>query len=205
MHSYLSETEYAVSGLFDLIGDEGMRCEEMRNALQNTKAEGKRARAILYAGAPPSAFGEDTTPYFEKRTRDARRKSHELEVSIAGLQAAIAAKAFSVRALAGSILQIAKQGIVVKHGSLSNCPSGRDIGQEVLKNVIWQARNQAMQWEENSFNDAVTACFCGLERSFGNQFRIGGDTTLSLAKVVIDLLQWTNYDAYLRDMQSLIE
>jgi len=204
VHPYLRETEYAVRGLFNLIGDEEARCTKVRQQLEVEQKKRAHAQAILYAGAPPSGFGEDTTPYFEKRARDAGREVQTLEVDVARLEAAIAAKAFSVRALAGSILQVAKQGIVVGQGSLSTCPSGRQVGQESLKNIVWQARNQAMHWEDGSFNQAVTACFQNLEQSFGGQFRLSGTAIGSLAKDVIDLLQWTDYDAYASDMRSLL-
>jgi hypothetical protein len=205
VHPYLQETEYAVRGLFDLIGDEELRCSEVRHQLGVEREERAYAQSILYVGAPPTGFGEDTTRYFEKRARDAKRKIQALEASALRLEAAIAAKAFSVRALAGSILQVAKQGIVVGQGSFTKCPLGRQVGNQSLKNVVWQARNQAMHWEEATFNQAVTLCFQNLEQSFGSRFRLNGTVAVSLAKEVIDLLQWTNYDSYANDMQSLIQ
>lgn len=204
MHPYLQETEYAIRGLFELIGDEDARCADVRSQLDKAHSERAYAQSILYAGAPPSSFGEDTTPYFQRLARDAEEQIQVLDATATRLEAAIAAKSFSVRALAGSILQVAKQGVVVGHGSLSNCPPGRPIGSEPLKNVVWQARNQAMHWEDGTFSPAVTTCFQKLEQSFGSQFRLNGTATGSLAKAVIDLLQWSEYSAYAKDMQSIL-
>lgn len=47
----------------------------------------------------------------------------------------------SQKSLSGALLQIAKQGISIVHCGLANCPSGRSIGTNAIKKVIWQARN----------------------------------------------------------------
>jgi len=158
VHPYLQETEYAVQGLFALIGDEETQCAVVRAKVDSAKHERLKAQAILQHGAPPSGFGEDTTPYFEKKVRAARRTIGALEAELLRLEASLAAKAFSVRSIAGAILQIAKQGMVVAHGGLAKCPTGRSVGAEVLRTVIWQARNQALHWEEGTFSPPVGAC-----------------------------------------------
>ena len=204
MHQYLEDTEYAVRGLISLIGNEESRLRDLQRQLEVSHNERNRARSILFIGAPPSAFGEDTTPYFENRARDAEKKVAEIEHNIAQLQGTIDAKAFSVRALAGSVLQIAKQGIVVARGGLAQCPDGRLLGKEPLKNVIWQGRNQAMHWDDGDYKQAVKTCFANLERDFGLQFCISSSPAVSLAKTVIDLLNWTDFDGYLSDMNNLL-
>jgi hypothetical protein len=204
MHPYLVDTDYAVRGLFALIGDEGTRSIALHRQLDDVNKELRHANSILHAGAPPSGFGEDTRTYFEKKARDARRQIAELAESVARLQETIDAKSFSIRAIAGAILQVAKQGIVVVHSELSQCPAGRRIGSQDLKDVIWQARNQAMHWEDGEFHPPVTACFQTLEREFGSTFRLDGSQTGSLAKAVIDQLEWTDADSYNRDMISLL-
>jgi hypothetical protein len=203
MHTYISETEYATRGLFSLLSNEESRLADLERRSAAANRDLQHARAILHIGAPPSAFGEDTTPYFEKRARDARSRIKELEPDISLLRSAVAAKAFSVRALAGAILQIAKQGIVVVHGSLAACPSGRSVGRESLKNVIWQGRNQAMHWEEGSFNAQVVACFQRLEQDFGPQFQLQVPPS-NLAKFVLDVLGWKGWDEYAKDLESLL-
>ena len=204
MHAYLTSTEYAVTGLFALIGNEEARLAELRRQLDAASKERAHAQSILYVGAPPSGFGEDTTPYFEKKGRDAAREIRTLTADIVQLEAAIGAKAFSVRALAGAVLQVAKQGLVIGCGSLQACPPGRQVGPEVLKNIIWQGRNQAMHWEEGTFNASVTACFQNLEQAFGARFKLDGIGAQSLAQAVLELLAWSEYAAYVRDMRSLI-
>lgn len=205
MHSYLLETEYAVQGLFALIRDEEAKCGVVRTKIQNTQDERLRAQAILLYGAPHSGFGEDTTSYFEKKVRDARRTIAALEAETVQLEASLAVKAFSVRSIAGAILQIAKQGIVIAHGSLTNCPTGRIVGAEALRNVIWQARNQAMHWEEGTFRSPVLACFASLESSFGATLRLEATSPTNLAKEILDILGWHSYPEYIADMVRIIQ
>lgn len=204
MHQYLEETKYAIRGLLSLIGDEEARLFELQHQLEVSLNERSHAQSILFVGPPLSGFGEDTTAYFENSVREAEQKIAELERGITPLQAAIDAKAFSVRALAGAILQVAKQGIVVAHKGLGQCPPGKRLGSETLKNVVWEGRNQAMHWDDGRYNPPVIACFANLERDFGPQFSLGSSPASSLAKGVIDLLKWTEFDIYMSDMHSLL-
>lgn len=178
---------------------------ELQSQLVAASKDRSYAQSILYAGAPPSGFGEDTKPYYERKARKAALEVRALADSIAHLEDAIGAKAFSVSALAGALLQVAKQGLVISYGSLQACPPGRLIGSENLKNVIWQGRNQAIHWEEGAFSTPVTTCFQNLEQAFGEGFKLDGTGVKSLAKNVIGLLEWSDYSAYVRDMSSIID
>ena len=50
MHAYLQESEYAVRGLFDLIGTEQIQCEDKLVEIQVKTLEYRRAKNILNAG-----------------------------------------------------------------------------------------------------------------------------------------------------------
>lgn len=205
MHQYIAETAHAVRGMFSLVGTEEATLESKRAALNDAIACQRSARRILHAGPPPTAFGEDSTPHFESKVRDARRKAEAVTLDIAALQAAVIAKETSTQALTGAILQIAKQGISIVHGGIDPCPAGRAIGSaETLKNVIWQARNQSMHWEENKFHPPVLSCFKNLAQDFGSEFQLPATTARPLAKQVLRILSWADYDSYERDMTSLL-
>ena len=90
------------------------------------------------------------------------------------------------------------------HGGLARCPPGKRLGSETLKNVVWEGRNQAMHWDDGRYKSPAIACFANLERDFGPQFNLGGSPASSLAKAVIDLLKWTEFDVYMSDMHSLL-
>ena len=205
MHAYLQESEYAVRGLFDLIGTEQIQCEDKLVEIQVKTLEYRRAKNILNAGAPMSGFGENTTPYFEKKAQTARRQVRLLEFEVASLKASVETKEFSISSIAGAILQIAKQGMSIVHGSFVKCPSGRYVGRETLKNVIWQGRNQSIHWEEGRFSEPVTACFTQLKLDFGERFNLDHIPAKNCAKDILDVLNWKAYLNFETDMQQLIQ
>ena len=204
MNQYIEDTAIAVRGLLSLIGDDESIFRAKQIELESTLERKRRAKAILYYGVPMTGSGEDATPYYEKKVRDARRVIIELKDSIESLEAVILAKEISVQALAGAILQIAKQGISIVGGNPANCPAGRSIGRENLKNVIWQARNQSMHWEVNSFYSPVQTCFENLYLDFGADYQLHSSSPKSLAKQILHLLKWTSYESYESDMLSLL-
>lgn len=106
----------------------------------------------------------------------------------------------SLNIIAGSVLQISKQGISSVYGSLMNCPSGRILGGETLKNIVWQGRNQAMHFEESNYNQKVIDCFANLKLDYGSRFSLGNK---NLAYEVVRLLGWTSYNNYENDMKLL--
>lgn len=117
------------------------------------------------------------------------------------LAARLAARQFSLSALAGTALQYAKQGISVVHGSLGSCPNGRSLGSLALKNVVWQARNQASHWEDGNLHPPVVRCFETLKTEQDAAF--GDYNQRSLAYEVVALLNWRDWASFEADMQSL--
>lgn len=112
------------------------------------------------------------------------------------LERSINIKDESIRALSGALLQIAKQGISVVYRGLSGCPDGRIIKNESLKNIIWQARNQSIHYEESKFNPAVVSCF--------NNLQFASISNINMAKNIFDLIGWNDYCDYEDDMVSLL-
>ena len=131
---------------------------------------------------------------------DLKGKKEELD----SILKSILTKKDSMNSLSMSLLQIAKQGISTAHGNPSNCPPGKDIGSETLKNVIWQGRNQSIHCEEGNPNQKVKECFLNLTSDFGSEFDLIVDYTANKARSIIDLLGWDIYDNYEKDMISLI-
>lgn len=134
---------------------------------------------------------------------EAAKQAQTLQTQLASLQASIGTHQQAVQAICGSILQIAKQGISTVHVDLSAAP-GRLIGSLPLKEVIWQARNQALHSEESAFSKHVTQLFAILEHEQGGQFSLAAHPNQSRARQVISLLGWSSYADYLRDMQTLL-
>jgi hypothetical protein len=117
----------------------------------------------------------------------------------------------SVEAASGALLQLAKQGVALVHrellvrGKLSECPPGRAIGSQPLRDVIWYARNQAIHWEEGVYRTPTLACFAKLESDFGARFHLDADVRESRAFAVCALLGWRDYARFKEDMRSLLD
>ncbi len=111
----------------------------------------------------------------------------------------IAAHEFSVAALSGSLLQYGKQGLSLRFGKhRAGCPDGRMIGGQALNEVIWQARNQALHWEDGTFSAAVVQCFDTLAMNVNAVF--GQYRNRSMAFEVVELLGWRTVEDFSRDL-----
>ncbi|MEA5449255.1 hypothetical protein VB780_11790 [Leptolyngbya sp. CCNP1308] len=207
MHQYIADTQYAVHGLIELITAE----ERELSQLQSQHEGISRKVEYLHQSLLDAQFN-DVAPLREQAIAiDSHRASEDLadlQKQIIELQNSISIKGASIDALCGAIFQIAKQGISTVHGGLDRCPDGRSIGKgaevEKLKNVVWQARNQSMHYEEGSFQSPVTNCFSKLEASLGSKFSLSENAGKNLAHNVIQELGWKDYLRYESDMQSLI-
>ncbi|WP_342535709.1 hypothetical protein MHI04_10865 [Lysinibacillus sp. FSL K6-1151] len=197
MNIYLSETEYAVSSLIDLIRNEEIALEKLSSSLSLLIKQ----QPYLYNDFlskdldPDDNFNEHHTMHAFSKQAANTVSIKNTEVEIEKLKASISSKEESIKALSGALLQIAKQGISIVHGKLDPCPDGRYINNEPIKNIIWQARNQSLHYEEGSHRAAVTNCFANLG------ITLNGD---NLAKEIIDLLGWTTYQNYKTDLISLL-
>jgi hypothetical protein len=87
------------------------------------------------------------------------------------------------------------------HGDLNLSPDGRMIGNQPLKNVVWQSRNQALHWEDGSFKRAVTLCFEALARDIDPRF--SEYTIRNMAWDIVGLLGWKEFSDFERDMLTL--
>lgn len=165
----------------------------------------------------------------------AERDAHEREYSQAGLDTLVDALArrvpadynaefgdrmvaihhsllsASVEAASGALLQLAKQSMALVHRDslgqqkLAECPPGRPIGSQPLRDVIWFARNQAIHWEEGNYRSPTLACFAKLESDFGAKFYLDADVRQSRAFAVCELLGWRSYARFDEDMRSLLD
>lgn len=114
----------------------------------------------------------------------------------------VAARQFSVAALSGSLLQYGKQGISLHYGKKrTGCPDGRIVAGITLHEIIWQARNQALHWEEGSFHKPTTKCFEHLATNADTVF--AQFKNRSLAFEILGLLGWNRAEAFFADMNLL--
>jgi hypothetical protein len=155
MSSYVTETTFAVTQLVDTIWHE--RDELARIGAEVDKLTEQTIKGYVRAADLALDDLDDelmaTSGYWETyQGVDTARIQGENQRAF--LAAQIGTHGFSIGALSGAVLQIAKQGISVVHGGPgapsgkpAGTPPGRAIGSQELSTVIWEARNQAMHWD----------------------------------------------------------
>lgn len=206
MHSYLVDTEFATESLIDTIYHEEIEFLRLSEQFDRLKDHFD----VLHWDFSTADGSEDFNDFQiqDKFVRMAKfHKDNDIEMKkkeLGDLYQSMANKKNSIDSLSMCLLQIAKQGISTVHGQPGNCPTGRNLGSEVLKNVIWQGRNQSIHCEEGNPSVRVLQCFANLTTDFGSDFDITINPTENKAKIIIDRLGWKKYDDYKNDMISLI-
>jgi hypothetical protein len=207
MKTYLANTEYAVKKIFEAIKHEE---DEFINLITKREAalkEPKFLKNIGWERGLHKDFDETRVMILFHRAVEARKRLpkrlKEIDKKIEDITDNIKLHSESSKVLCGSLLQFAKQGISIIHKKLSACPSGREIGQETLKNIIWQGRNHALHYEESpNHKQQVRRCFKNLE-DFGLRFCLDNQPNENLSKEIIHLLGWSGYSTFKEDMLLL--
>ena len=204
MHQYLIDTEFAVKNLLKLAIEEEKILEEQKTHLASAEAQFRVHRWDFESSDLNDDFSDAYVMAAFGRMAKASQEAERLKQEIAVLQASVGAHQQATQAIAGAVLQIAKQGISLVHGGLKTAPEGRKIGSVPIRDIIWQARNQALHYEEGSFNSAVTGLFATLEHVQGTFFSLSLHSSQSRAKQVLSLLGWGDHAAYVQDMKVLL-
>ena len=207
MNNYITDTKFAITELIRLISSEEKELQQLNVKLQ--KANEELGRRYLEFQASEFGIDDNMTDIHLQRAYGefysyGQSVVRPLQQQINQTKLSLAAKDNSIKALCGALLQIAKQGISTVHNGLTNCPNGRNIGSQTLKNVIWQSRNQSMHYEESTirpYHQPVIDCFNSLHKDYGNTFIL---SNINLAKDIVELLGWKDYSQYEQDMVSLL-
>jgi hypothetical protein len=172
MSEYLKEIKHAASETLRLVWAEHQQLEELQVRIDKLSADIEAsATTVEWLRANPDLDDDfQATAMHWESYFGPEKEHHHAEKSKPGLEALVDARKFSTEAQSASILQYAKQGISLVHGDLAAGPAGRMIGAQPLKNVIWQSRNQALHWEDDSFSKAVNLCFEELARDVHRNF-----------------------------------
>lgn len=199
---YLDATEYAARSLLDAIWHEQAEIEALSARVatleRQVQAEYMRAQSLIDHAEDPDdlmlGVGRHWENYFGPD-----RERHGQQQELEGLRGAREARAWALGALAGNLLQVAKQGLSTAFGEEGNWPDGRAVGSQTLKAVIRGARNQTIHWEEGQCRPATEQVFQGLAQDCGALF--ADYNTANLAMPVITLLGWRTYEDYVADMR----
>jgi hypothetical protein len=204
MNQYLTDTEFAVKNLVELASAEENELKAKAARLREVEAQLRVHKWDFETSDLNDDFSDAYVMAAFGRMAKAAQRAQGLQQELASVQASIGAHQQAVQAIAGSILQMAKQGISIVHGGLGAAPEGRKIGTLPIRDITWQARNQAIHFEDGTFNPAVTKLFATLTDEQGPLFSLALHAHQSRAKQVLDLLGWSTYAEYLQDMQILL-
>ena len=204
MHQYIIDTEFAATNLLQLATAEEKELLEQSDRLTGVEAQLRVHKWDFESSDLNDDFSDAYVMGAFGRMANAAQEAQALHRQLATLQASIGTHQHATQAIAGAILQIAKQGISVVHGGPKAAPEGRKVGTVPVRDVVWQARNQALHYEEGTFSKAVTDLFSTLEKEQGALFSLAKHAKQNRAKQILGLLGWTTYAAYLQDMESLL-
>lgn len=198
---YLVEISHAVDTVMHELHQEHDQLVRVRGDLEALTAAieaGYRRVDFLALNPDLDDEGLGTAIYWDTYFGPDKKRYHKNEeLKLAAERVSV--REFSVAALSGSLLQFAKQGLSVQFGKhREGCPAGREIAGLPLNELIWQARNQALHWEEGNPHPPVTKCFDALAANIDEKFAAYKDR--SLAYDVICLLGWKTTDDFVRDM-----
>jgi hypothetical protein len=172
MHQYLQDTEFAAKNLFALATEEQRQLDALSEQLRKTEAQVKHHQWDFETSDFNDDFSEAYVMAAFIRASKAGQEVERLKVEVAGLQASVGTRQHAVQAISGAIFQIAKQGISLVHGGLGAAPDGRILGSLFVRDIIWQARNQSMHYEEGKPKKAVLDLFATLEQEHGPHFSL---------------------------------
>lgn len=201
--SYADETEYASRNLIELVGHEEKRLADLTAALRGEEAKYRVNKWDFETSDLNDDFSDAYVQAAFHRMAKAHQEAQKLKGEVETLQASIGTKQFAIQAICGALLQIAKQGISLVHGSLAAAPPGRIVGGAPLKEIIWQGRNQALHYEDGNFRPAVVTLFGLLEQAYGQDFALANHVHQSRAKQLVRLLGWTDHNIFDNDLRSL--
>ncbi|MQX70034.1 hypothetical protein [Sinorhizobium meliloti] len=200
---YAEDTDYATRNLIHLISHEELELRRLIDALRTEEAKYKAYQWDFET----SEFHEDFSDAYVQgafiRMATAHRDAEKLRAQMSTLQASIGTRQAAIQAMCGALLQIAKQGISLVHGNLLAAPTGRLLSGIALKDIVWQARNQALHYEDGQFRQPVIDLFQRLEATFGQTFSLTAHPQQSRAKQIVVLLGWTTYDEFHSDLKRL--
>lgn len=211
MHQYIVETGNTVRSLLELVNHEDSLVQEQTSKLRKAIAEFKAHGWNFRTNDLNDDFSDNYVMAAFFRLANSTAGTDSLKSEVARLQALVGAHQLTIQTICGSILQIAKQGISLVHGSflvpdryIIGCPTGRILPPLTLRDIIWQACNQAIHCKEGNYQQPVIDLFAELEKFHGPQFSLDQHSRQSRAKQIIQLLGWLSYGAYVADMRSLL-
>lgn len=200
---YLKQTQDTIEHIFNAIEIEEGKINKLAQGLP-AEIEGlglRNARDQLYKNYV--LIDNDFDDHF-----DEPHIMHEF-IKYAKSSNLIVAHEITVGILYGTLLQIAKQAISIAHKNNGrNCDLGREVAGLPIAQIIWDARNQALHFEENKKppNTNTKDTFDQLVATYGNDFSLEENEGINLARSVVrNILEWKHSEIFNSDLQSIVD
>jgi membrane-associated HD superfamily phosphohydrolase len=107
----------------------------------------------------------------------------------------------SMSGLAGTILQIGKQSLSLRHSGKPNLPGARIIGTQNIVEVVWEGRNHAMHWEEGAPRERVRNMLNSLATDLNITIENDKNNCLS----ILGALGWKTPENVISDLKALVQ
>src|SRR5258708_19061647 len=173
MRSYLTEIEHATKQTIDAVWHDHNELEKLKIKQQRSHAEmedGYRRSEFIAMNAIDAYDDMEATAAHWGTYFGADKEHHSVSKKVGQSTSLIVVRTFSTAAQSATLLQYGKQGISYVHQELSNCPPGRMVGTQPLRDVIWQGRNHGLHWEVGQPHPPVQRCFDRLAADFDPLF-----------------------------------
>lgn len=200
---YVEDTEYAAKNIIQLAFHEEEELSKLAQKLSEEMAKYTINKWDFETSDLNDDFSDAHVMAAFHRMAKAKLEADQITLRISSLQASIGSRQFAVQALWGALLQVAKQGLSIVHGGLTNAPDGRLVGGIPLKKIVWQGRNQAIHFEEGNFSNHVVDLFADLEAIHGDEFSLQKHAGQSRSKQIAFLLGWQSYQTFSDDLRLL--
>ena len=203
MNKYLDGIEYAATSLIELIWADFEKLEECNSRLKTLTAEFKVKYQVFLANEfhPAANFYH---AQMAKAYESVAKPKAELEKEIKDVSESIDAKSASIAALSGAILQIAKQCISLKYGKPQNAPDGEKIDGILIKEIIWEGRNQSIHYENpKEISDNVVTLFSSLDEIRDDEITWNTKSQTNFAFEIVQFLGWRTFSDFEKHLKSL--
>lgn len=200
---YLEETGLAITSIHALISTETERVRSLISALRSAEArivDKDDRRAFFEMNPDLDDEGLGTLARWELHFDDLP-KYDAISDNLTDARARFDAAAFSVAVLCGAILQLAKQAIAVAEGERPKKFQGRRIHEIRLGEIVWEARNQSLHFEEGGWREPVQRVFGALDAAHPGQFQL--KRGFNLAHRIFDELGWHDLERLRSDLREM--
>lgn len=107
----------------------------------------------------------------------------------------------SMSVLAGTVLQIGKQSLSLRHSGKPNMQGARTIGTQNIVEVVWEGRNHAMHWDEGAPKERVKNMLTSLATDLNITVENGKNNCLS----ILGALGWKTPENVISDLKALVQ